>query len=385
MAGPSPTPCRVGERSTSTDISPVAAMITTDTDLDACVGSLGQIVGVDTEFIRVRTFYPIAALYQLAGDAGVALVDARVSATFDSLKSLLVDPARTKVVHGCSEDLEVMATHLDVRPTSLVDTQLAHAFLGPDFSASYAKLVEHYLGLELGKHETRSDWLQRPLSKDQIRYAREDVAYLGPIWERQREALADAGRLDWFLEEMQGILEAPVPTPDTWFLTMKGVWRLNARERTVLRSLVRWREQEARRRDRPRAHTVRDEHLVALARCERLVPADIAGLVPRRTAKRYGKILAAVHRQGLEDQDHAPEAVRPLGRRDGERVKALREAGRRESKRLGIAPELLSRKRDLEADFRYFRTRGELPQRYRHGWRRRIVADVFSEILSRES
>ena len=356
-------------------------LIAADADLDACVGSLGRVVGIDTEFIRVRTFYPIPALYQLAGDGGVALVDARVDATFGALKALLLDPARTKVIHGCSEDLEVMATHLDVQPANLVDTQLAHAFIGTEFSASYAKLVEHYLGLKLGKHETRSDWLQRPLSRQQLSYAREDVAYLRPIWQRQRQAMVEAGRLDWFLEEMQRILDAPVATPDTWFESMKGVWRLGCRERSVLRNLVRWREQEARRRDIPRAYTVRDEHLVALAVRPNVGLADVAGLLPRRTAKRYGKILAAVHRRGLKDREPAPNVVRPLGRRDGELVKVLREAGRRESSRLGIAPELLARKRDLEADVRYFRAHDQLPRRYREGWRRQIVGDVFDDIL----
>ena len=357
-------------------------LITTDADLDACVASLGESVGIDTEFIRVRTFYPIPALYQLAGDGGIALVDAQAGASFDSLKALLLDPMRTKVIHGCSEDLEVMATHLDVQPVNLVDTQLAHAFLGPEFSASYAKLVEWYLGLKLGKHETRSDWLQRPLSNKQISYAREDVAYLRPIWQRQRQALAEADRLDWFLEDMQQILDAPVATPDTWFGNMKGVWRLGCRERTVLRNLVRWREQEARRRDIPRAHTVRDEHLVALAQRQQLDSGDVAGLLPRRTAKRYGKVLAAIHRQGLVDTEPAPKPARPLSRRDGDLVRTLRDAGRRESDRLGIAPELLARKRDLEADLRHFRGHGEVPPRYRRGWRRRVVGDTFAEILS---
>ena len=359
----------------------MSPLIATDADLDACVASLGEVVGIDTEFIRVRTFYPIAALYQLAGDGGVALVDARVRSTFASLKALLLDPARRKVIHACSEDLEVMATHLDVQPANLVDTQLAHAFVVPEFSPSYAKLVEHYLGRKLGKHETRSDWLQRPLSREQISYAREDVAYLGPIWQRQSEALDAAGRLEWFLEEMRRILDVPVATTDTWFETMKGVWRLDCAERRVLRNLVRWREQEARRRDLPRAYTVRDEHLVALARLPRLEPGDVAGLLPRRTAKRYGKVLADVHRQGLEDRAPAPGAPPPLGRRDGETVKALREAGRRESKRLGIAAELLARRRDLEADVRYFREREELPRRYQQGWRGRVVGDVFTDIL----
>lgn len=361
------------------------ALIATDADLEDCVRTFGEVVGIDTEFIRVRTFYPIPALYQLWADGRVALVDAQARATFGSLRALLSDPGRTKVIHACSEDLEVMATHLDIRPTNLVDTQLAHAFLGPDFSASYATLVERYLGRKLGKHETRSDWLQRPLSREQISYACEDVAYLTPIWQRQRETLASSGRLDWFFEDMKRILDVPIATPDTWFANMKGLWRLGCSERKVLRSLVRWREQEARRRDVPRAHTVRDEHLLLLARHDPLEPGDVASILPRRAAKRYGKALASVHRQGLRDTAPAPDAAAPLGRRDGEVVKALREVGRREAAKLGIAPELLARKRDLEADFRHYRIHGELPDRYRDGWRRSVVADAFAEILSSAS
>ena len=367
------------------EASGAGPLIATDAALEACIGSLGSTVGVDTEFIRVRTFYPIPALYQLAGHEGVALVDAQSAAHFDSLKSLLLDSGRTKIVHACSEDLDVMAAHLGLRPVNLVDTQVAHAFLDPDFSASYAKLVEHYCGLKLGKHETRSDWLQRPLSGEQIAYAREDVAYLGSIWQHQREALAAKGRLDWFYEEMAAILAAPAATPDTWFETLKGAWRLSCRERSVLRSLVRWRENEARRRDLPRAYTVRDEHLLALARCERLNAAGAASLLPRRTAKRYGRILVRVHREGMDDPNPAPKAARPLNRRDGETVSELRTAGRRESERLGIAPELLARKRDLEAVFRHYRNCGELPGRYRQGWRRDVVAATFGEILSAAS
>ncbi len=88
------------------------ALIDDDDELAACVAALGVEVGIDTEFIRVRTFFPIPALYQLAGDGGVALVDAQAKASFDALRTMLVDPERTKVVHACSEDLEVIEHHL---------------------------------------------------------------------------------------------------------------------------------------------------------------------------------------------------------------------------------------------------------------------------------
>ena len=345
------------------------------------MAALGPDVGVDTEFIRVRTFYPIPALYQLAGVGGVALVDAQAEADFDALRAMLVDRERTKIVHACSEDLEVVEHHLGVRPRNLVDTQLAHAFLDEDFSASYAKLVKHYLDLDLDKHETRSDWLQRPLSARQLAYAREDAAYLLPIWERQRGALQEKGRLDWFHEDMARIVDQQADTPDTWYRTLKGARRLKGRELAVLRSLVRWRENEVRRRDMPRAHLVRDEHLVAMARHAVLETADVARLLSRRATRRYGNTIVDVHRRGREDPNPVPPLPTALKRRDGEAITELRDVGRREAARLGFAPELLARKRDLEADYRHYREHGVLPPRY-DGWRGDVLGSAFEDILA---
>ena len=377
-------PYRAGAASTDEvageDVS-ATALIDSDDRLAACVNTLGAVVGVDTEFIRVRTFYPIPALYQLAGTGGVALVDAQADAAFDALRTLLVDHDRTKIVHACSEDLEVIEHHLGVRPRNLVDTQLAHAFLGENFSASYAKLVKHYLGLDLDKHETRSDWLQRPLSAKQLAYAREDAAYLVPIWQRQRGALLEKGRLDWFHEDMARIVDQQADTPDTWYRTLKGARRLKGRELAVLRSLVRWRENEVRRRDMPRAHLVRDEQLIAMARYTVLESTDVARLLSRRATRRYAKTLVDTHRRGREDPNPVPPLPTALKRRDGEAITELRDVARREATRLGLAPELLARRRELEADYRHYREHGTLPPRY-EGWRGGVLGAAFREILA---
>ena len=358
-----------------------AALVADDAELDSCMASLGATVGVDTEFMRVRTFYPVPALYQLAGDGGVVLVDAQAPARFTSLKALLLDPARLKIMHSCSEDLEVMARHLELRPVHVVDTQVAHAFLTPHFSASYAKLVEHYLGIGLPKHETRSDWLRRPLTPEQIAYAQEDAVHLGAIWTRQRQALAACGRLDWLIEDMQRTFAASEASPDTWYRSLRGAWRLSSGKLAVLRSLVRWRETEARRRDAPRTWVVADEALLAMARRDELDAEAAAQLLPRRVGARYGRALARAHRQGRDDPAPPPRLPSPLSRRAGETVKRLRAVAVAEAERLGMAPELTARKRDIEALVRYHREHGELPDSFR-GWRRNLLGDAFRDLLA---
>ena len=356
------------------------ALVVDDQALAEGIATLGSTVGVDTEFMRVRTFHPIPALYQLAADAGVLLVDAQATATFAPLKALLLDPGRTKIMHACSEDLEVIAVHLDMRQVNLVDTQLAHAFLTPDYSAGYVKLVDHYLGRTLRQHETRSDWLARPLSDAQIRYAREDAAYLVPIWERQRDALDRCGRLPWFEEDMQRVLSTLPETPDTWYRTIKGVWRMSRRELAVLRSLIRWRELEARRRDVPRAWVAADERLATLARRDELRPDDVASVLPRRVAARYGKALARAHRAGLADPEPPARIPPPLKRAATAAVKEMRRLAGETAARLGVAKELIARKRELEALYRHHRDHGMLPDWF-DGWRAEVLGANLEDLL----
>ena len=356
------------------------ALVGNDEALAAGIAALGSTVGVDTEFMRVRTFHPIPALYQLAADTDVLLVDAQAAATFAPLKALLLDPARTKIMHACSEDLEVIAVHLGLRPVNLLDTQLAHAFLAPEYSAGYVKLVHHYLGRTLRQHETRSDWLARPLTDAQVRYAREDAAYLVPIWERQRDALDRCGRLRWFEEDMRRVLSTLPETADTWYRTIKGIWRLNRRELAVLRSLIRWREMEARRRDVPRAWVAADERLTTLARRDELRPDDVASVLPRRVAARYGKALARVHRDGLADPEPPARVPPPLKQAATRVVKQMRSLAAEAAGGLGVAKELLGRKRDLEALYRHYNDHRMLPDWF-GGWRAEVLGASFEDLL----
>lgn len=355
-------------------------LITNDEAIAAAVDSFGAEVGMDTEFIRVRTFHPVAALYQIAGDDGVALIDATAPASFTALKNLLLDAQRVKIVHSCSEDFEVVARHLEIRPRAVVDTQLAHAFLSPTLSASYAALAKHYLGVQVGKQETRSNWLLRPLSAAQIAYARLDVAYLKPIWRAQREALHAAGRTDWFEEEMRHVAAPAVP-PERWYRNVKGAWRLKSGELAVLRSLVTWREREARRRDLPRAWTVRDEALFTMARWPCLTAEDVGKVLPERSGRRYAAALVEAHRRGREDPEPPPREPRPLSARGSALAKTLRDIALREAERLNIAPSLLAGKRDVEAAVRHHHDHGELPEHF-HGWRRTVIGDPFNEVLA---
>ncbi len=147
-------------------------------------------VALDTEFMRVDTFYPIAGLLQASTGEGAWLIDPLCIDDWTPLAALLDDRGVTKVLHACSEDLEVLLRLTGSLPAPLFDTQLAAAYLNLGFSMGYSRLVQAVLGLELPKGETRSDWLQRPLSETQVSYAAEDVQHLAEVYQAQLPRLS---------------------------------------------------------------------------------------------------------------------------------------------------------------------------------------------------
>ena len=357
-------------------------LISTDDDPRWDLGPCGDIVGVDTEFMRTRTFYPIPALYQLGGADGVRLIDAQARQGFVPLRALLKDAARTKVMHACSEDMEMIDHHLGLRPVAVVDTQVAHAFLSADISKSYAAVVETYLGLVISKRETRSDWLARPLSSRQLAYAKEDAAHLVPLWSRMRERLVALDRLTWFEDEMAMMLARPAPDPRDYYRGMKGAARLRPANLSVLRRLATWREHEARRRNVPRGYVVRDENLVAVAEAAPVSRDVLLGHLSRGARRRYAKAMLSACAEGWKEYESTPPdpLPRPLSRRERTAAKRMRDFVRTVSERLGLAPELLGRKRLIEACVRRFQDKGDLPEGLL-GWRAPLLGERFLELL----
>ena len=350
----------------------------TDASLAVSLGDDGA-VALDTEFMRTDTFFPIPALYQIATTTDLALIDATAELSFDPLKDALGDAERTVVMHACSEDIEVLKTHLGIFPRSLVDTQVAHAFVKAEFSKSYAALVADYLGVALEKDETRSDWLKRPLTVKQLAYARDDVLHLLPLWASIRAELERLGRLEWFEEEMRRVGPSTA-LPEDYFRTMKGAWRLAPEALRTLKHLATWRELEARRRDVPRARTIRDEHLLNIATWRSISVRDLAEVLPKGAVRRYGAAIVETFDGAQADPEIPPAPAQPIKSREAAIVKELRAIASLVAEREGMAPELLARKRDVEAVFRSYRDEGTFPDWF-GSWRHELIGESFFTVL----
>ena len=173
-------------------------------------------------------------------------------------------------------------------------------------TSSLAELLENTIGVSLEKTETRTDWVQRPLSEEQLAYAIDDVCYMHEVRDVLIKRVEEIGRSEWLAEELATYDKPSLyedRDPREQYQRVKGAGRASPREFAVLREVAAWREHEARRRDRPRSHVLTDETLVFLARRK---PQAIEDLAQTRgiNAQRDGERILEQIRMGLEIPDN---------------------------------------------------------------------------------
>ena len=224
---------------------------------------------LDTEFVGERTYLPTLSLVQIATVDWIVLIDPISISNLDPFWELVADPDIEKVLHAAREDLRLACVNSGLAPRSIFDTQVAAGFVGlPQYPISYAKLVEALTGVRLSKSETRSEWDKRPLTPEQIRYAKDDVRYLLEIRDKLANVISKLDRTDWFVEEM-GRFSDPtyyVTDPEDVYLKIRGPRAgMGARQTAILRAVAAWREREAAELNVPARTILRDETLTEIA------------------------------------------------------------------------------------------------------------------------
>ncbi|WP_373099900.1 MULTISPECIES: ribonuclease D [Pasteurellaceae] len=245
--------------------APHFRLITTNQALDEVCRQARQqrAVALDTEFVRTRTFYPRLGLIQLYDGEQVSLIDPNQIDDFSPFVALLADPSLCKVLHASSEDLEVFQHYFQQLPRPMMDTQVMASFLNLGHSLGFAALIKHYFQLELDKGASRTDWLARPLSENQLRYAAADVWYLLPLYRRMQTALAQTRWQSAVQNDCESLLNKREKSKDSdkAYLAIANAWRLDRLELMRLKLLAKWRYQEAKKRDLALNFVVKSEHL----------------------------------------------------------------------------------------------------------------------------
>lgn len=339
----------------------------------------GEWIGMDTEFIRERTYYPQLCLIQVSGPGVLATVDPLADLDLSPLDALLVDTSITKVLHASRQDFEVLSQARGLIPGPVFDTQIAAALAGYGDQPGYAKLVEAMLGVALAKGHTRTDWSQRPLAPAQIDYAIDDVRYLGEVHHRLREQLVSKDRLGWLREDFAALADPglyKVEPEDAW-RKVKGAGRLRKDRQGALRALAAWRERAAQTADRPRGWIIKDDLLVELVHAR---PSDAAALAAIRglgdgLLRRSSDEILACLAQGAP-ADAAPTPA-PLSATEDDLLNLLQVATRLRARELGVSPQSLATRRDLTA-----KLRGEAGGGLDQGWRRAALGELLDDVIA---
>ncbi|MFT6388215.1 MAG: ribonuclease D [Cellvibrionaceae bacterium] len=348
-----------------------------------------DVIALDTEFIRTRTFFPKIGLLQIADAHGIYLVDPLAMEQFDPLKQVLLNANVVKIIHSCSEDLEVFEHFFSVLPQPLFDTQIAAAFAGKGSSISYANLIKEMRGDIIPKQETRSDWLQRPLSQSQLEYAALDVEYLIETYHTLVDELTQQQRLDWVKKECQQCINKILDSDNfnQYYRKVKSAWRLKPKQLAVLRGLCEWREKESREIDIPRNHLVKDSTLLEMARVlpkETLQFYKLRDMQPK-FVDHYGEECLYIVETAQSNVDNYPEALpAPLTASQNQLFRSLKEVVVSTAESLSIPPEFLARKKDLEALVHHSEdTTITLPKGLQD-WREVVIGKLLLERLAVE-
>lgn len=356
-------------------MSSSTVLVATHAALEDLIGQLdGDALGLDTEFLRERTYRAELCLLQLASARAAACVDPLALSDFEPLRSLFRRPGQVKVLHAARQDLEVLAPVVGVIGP-LFDTQIAAALAGFPAQVGYGELVRRLLGRELPKGETRTDWARRPLSSAQVEYALDDVRYLLPIRDSLLEQLAKLGRSSWLDEDLAAICDPRliVVDPDKAWQRFKGVQGWDEGRLALLQSLAAWRERRAIARNRPRGWILDD---AVLREVVQRVPRDRSELaqvpeMPEGVVKHSGEELLA-----LIDAARIPSPPPPLPRRERPdplfvaRTKRLSQVVQSAATELAIAPEVLATRKDLEEI-----ARGTEAAQALRGWRATLLGE----------
>ncbi|MBQ0724820.1 MAG: ribonuclease D [Cycloclasticus sp.] len=270
-------------------------------------------LAIDTEFQREKTYRSILALIQIATPEVVAIIDP-LACDIDPLLDVLYDEKILKIFHAARQDQEIFYD-LRGKPLSPVfDTQLAAPILGHPEQAGYGRLVEDILGVSLSKAHSRTDWIRRPLSEDQISYAADDVIYLAQLYPLLEKQLLQKDRRNWLAAAFADLSKSSLYAnpPELAWKRIRAAKRLKGASLSILQTLAKWREALAQEKNIPRGWLIKDEMLIEIAK---LKPKNIEVLssirgVSDKFIEKYG---ATVLNFISESISQAPSALdKPL-------------------------------------------------------------------------
>lgn len=368
--------------------------VTTDRQFTELCAELAEapVIAFDTEFVSEHTYRPQLCLIQVAAAERMAVIDPQAIGDVTPFWELLAAPGHETLVHAGREELLFCLAAVGRPPTRLFDIQIAAGLVGHEYPAGYGSLMYKLLGTKLHKGETRTDWRRRPLSKNQIAYALDDVRYLESMAAQLRTRLAALDRTAWMEGEMQAWqTEVGATRGGERWRKVSGTSGFSRRSLAVVRELWRWREGEAAKRDWPARRVLRDDLIAELAKRRSSEAGQIRAVrgMERRDLQRALPELAAAVQAGLEIPDdecpatnrrEAPAQLNVLGQFLSTALMSICRAA-------DLAPSIVGTASDVRELVGYRlglleRTEQEEPPLLGRGWRAEVVGRLIDDLLA---
>lgn len=348
------------------------------------------LVAFDTEFVSDAGYRSELGLLQFATRERCIAVDPLTITSMSPWWDIMADDQTTVVVHGGQAEIRFCVQQSGQAPQKLVDIQIAEGLRCRSYPLSYSAIVDRVLGKKADSNQTRTDWLRRPLSHEQIEYALEDVSFILDIWETQRRWLQKKNRVAWAEAEFERMVrEIQNEERVAPWERISGIYRLPRRELAVAQRLAQWREDEAAQRNRPPRRILRDDLLIDLAKRR---PKTLQQALATRDLnrpeyrKRIEDMLAVIEEVSQLPDDQLPRRLR--SRREevssDEQVisKLLGLALANRCAELDIAQSLVGTNRDLTELVRAVRSGDEdADTRLLTGWRGEVCGELLRKVL----
>ncbi|MGX5700701.1 ribonuclease D [Acinetobacter kookii] len=356
-------------------------------DLEDILHLMGQtsIYGLDTEFIKVDTLWPKLGVFQINVAGQVFLLDGTsldLSAFWNKLFH-----AQQNIFHACSEDIDLIYHYSQQKSLSNVfDTQIGMSFLGHGLQVSYQNALKHMLDVDIDKDQTRSDWLARPLSSEQLTYAANDVLYLMNLSNKIQQELSDKHLLDFALEDCRHLThEIGQETPVELLYHDIGNYRHSRRQLMQLQQLAVWREQMVKALNYPRSFILKNSTLIDLVEKNPRNHFQLSTIkdIRQNIMREYGKTILDLLKFLPEQAEWPLRMARPIrhaSKEIGEKVDHFIQSVAQETT---VPKEVLMRKKWLNALYQhvvFHNDEQDLPA-YLLGWRYEVLTKPLIDVL----
>lgn len=325
--------------------------------LDECISAAkkSKWIGVDTEFLRERTYYPLLCLIQIRTESAGFCIDALAIEDLLPLQEVFADKNIIKIIHACRQDLEAFDQRLDESICNLYDTQIAAAFCGHGEQISYGALVELICQVKLAKSHTRTDWSARPLSSAQLEYAIDDVNYLAPLQEFLNRQLSQFGRESWHQDECERVLKLKnyQIDPDNAWQRLKGGAKIPIRYQQSAKALSTWRERKAQQKNRPREWILSSRALTEIATHQPTSLETLARIesVSTHIVKNSGSTILRILEEnaGMDNVNPIWSNEAPFDKQQRKQVKAIMNKLKSVAEPANISESILANRNDVQA------------------------------------